>query len=80
LAHDDPPPFNPIMVRAMSNLEHDEDWMSQFLGAHQKSNLLEAARRGGVSDINSSSFVPAMASGVEIGKIWPNIALRPSAK
>ena len=78
LVHDDPPYFQPLMVRATASLEHDPDFLTQFFGANQKKNLLRAAHTGGTSNMGGSSFVPAMATGVTIGDQWPGIALRPS--
>lgn len=67
-AHKDPPPFEPEMVRGMANVAHDPDWMVRMLGSYQKNSLLEGARRGDVSDEESSSFVPALARGENFGK------------
>lgn len=75
--HDEEPPFRPLMVRAMASIGHDPDWMTRFLGSNQKKSLLGATHRGAVSDIRSTSFVPAMAEGSEFGKSWPQAVLRP---
>jgi len=76
--HTDPPPFQPVMVRAMDSSQHDPDWMTRFLGSHQKKSLLSAAQRGGTSDTRSTSFVPSMVEGANFGKTWPQsvISLR----
>jgi hypothetical protein len=74
--HDDEPPFRPYMVRAMASAGHDPDWMVRFLGSNQKKSLLSATHRGAVSDTKSTSFVPAMAAGLEFGKSWPQNVLR----
>lgn len=66
--HRDPPPFEPEMVRGMANAAHDPDWMSRMLGSYQKDSLLEAARKGAVSDAAGTSFVPALARGETFGQ------------
>lgn len=67
-AHDDPPPFEPEMVRGMANLQHDPDWMTRMFGSGLKSGLLSAVQRGGTSDASGTSFVPALARGVDFGR------------
>lgn len=76
--HDDPPPFQPYMVRAMASVGHDPDWMVQFLGSNQKKNLLNSVYTGAVSDTRSSSFVPSMAEGTGFGSNWPASILKPA--
>jgi hypothetical protein len=76
-AHDDPPPFQPTMVRAMAAVGHDPDWMTRFLGSNQKRSLLDAVHRGATSDIKSTSFVPALAAGLPFGTQWPQNVLKP---
>lgn len=66
-AHRDAPPFEPEMVRAMMNTAHDPDWQTKMLGSYQQSSVLEAARRGGVSDTDSTSYVPSLASNPTFG-------------
>lgn len=69
LAHRDPPPFQPQMVRGMYNLQHDPDWVTRLYGSGLKSSLLDSAHRGGVSDEAGSSFVPGLAKGVNFGYV-----------
>lgn len=66
-AHPDAPPFEPEMVRAMMNTAHDPDWQTKMLGSYQQGSVLEAARRGGVSDPNSTSYVPSLAGSPTFG-------------
>jgi len=75
--HTDEPPFKPHMVRAMASIGHDPDWMTRFLGSNQKKSLLSATHRGATSTTQGTSFVPALAAGVEFGKTWPQSILRP---
>jgi hypothetical protein len=58
--HDDPPPFEPEMVRGMHNLQHDPDWMTRMYGSGLKGSLLDATHRGAVSDELGTSFVPGL--------------------
>ena len=67
-AHKDPPPFQPEMIRGMTNAAHDPDWMTRMLGSYQKGSLLQAVQRGAVSDEAGSSFVPALARGENFGR------------
>lgn len=69
--HHEPPPFQPRMIRGMENLAHDEDWMVKFLGSYLKKGFLASAHRGAVSDEKGTSFVPALARGVNFGKEPP---------
>jgi hypothetical protein len=75
--HDDPPPFEPRMIRAMAIASHDPDWMTRLIGSGQKRSLLDAVYTGGVSDTQSTSYAPALAQGIEFGKSWPKNVLRP---
>lgn len=67
--HDDPPPFQPQVVRAMDNLQYDPDWMTRMYGSGLKSGFLEAAHRGRISDESGTSSIPSLASSVNFGKI-----------
>ena len=68
VVHNDPPPFQPEMVRGMANVSHDPDWMARFMGSYQQKSLLEGARRGDTSNEAGSSFVPALAAGANFGR------------
>lgn len=70
-AHEQPPPFEPEMVRAMSNLRYDPDWMVREFGSYLKEGLLDATHRGGTSDQKSTSFVPGLAQGVNFKSLQP---------
>ena len=61
--HDEPPPFKPVMIRAMASMQYDPDWLTRMFGSGQRKSLLSATRLGGTSDTRSTSFVPAAASG-----------------
>jgi DNA-directed RNA polymerase subunit beta' len=66
--HDDPPPFEPEMIRGMENLQHDPDWMSRMLGSNLQKSLLSGVHRGATSNEMGTSFVPALANPVEFGR------------
>ncbi len=68
LVHDDPPPFEPLMVRGMANLEHDPDWMTRHLGSNLQKSTLEAVHRGRTSDTAGTSWVPAVADRNNFGR------------
>lgn len=65
--HDEPPPFESVMVRAQDNLHHDPDWMTRMLGSNLEKTLLRGAARGDVSDATGTSYVPALAEGLHFG-------------
>lgn len=69
--HDDPPPFEPEMLRGMANLQHDPDWMVRMFGSGLKGSLLKGVHRGATSDEAGTSFVPARARAVDFGRIGP---------
>lgn len=66
--HDDPPPFEPEMIRGMENLSHDPDWLTKMLGSNIQKNLLADVHRGSVSDPAGTSYVPALANPVNFGR------------
>lgn len=67
LAHDDPPPFQPRMIRAMENVSHDPDWMARLLGGYQQRSLLQGVHRGATSDSAGTSFVAPLAQAKDFG-------------
>ena len=69
--HDDEPPFEPEMVRAMTNLRYDPDWMTRQFGSYLKDGLLDATHRGSSSDQLGTSFVPALAKGINFVNVQP---------
>lgn len=77
--HDEPPPFEPHMVRAMAISQNDPDWMARLLGSYQKKSITQSVQRGAESDLQSTSFVPALAEGSTFGSEWPKNILKPSA-
>jgi DNA-directed RNA polymerase subunit beta' len=77
--HDEAPPFQPTMIRAMAISQHDPDFLTRMLGSNQKKSLLHAVHRGGTSTTTGTSFVPSLAEGVDFGKKWPQDVLKPPA-
>lgn len=67
--HDDPPPFEPVMVRGAANLQHDPDWITRMFGSGLKRGLISGVQRGATSDATGTSFVPGLARGVDFGLI-----------
>lgn len=66
--HDDPPPFEPEMIRGMSSLQHDPDWLTRHLGSGLQKSTLQAVHRGGSSDAAGTSYVPALADRPSFGR------------
>jgi len=73
-AHRDPPPFRPVMIRAMAIAQNDQDWLARMLGSGQKRGLLDAVHTGASSDLAGTSFVPPMVMGAKLGKDWPVVS------
>lgn len=65
--HNEPPPFEPEMIRGMANLHHDPDWMTRMFGSGLKGSFLDSVHRGGTSDAAGTSFVPSRAKAVDFG-------------
>ena len=61
--HDNPPPFEPEMRRALDVLSISPDWMTRFGGSYQQRGLLEATHRGRKSELPSKSYIPAVVTG-----------------
>lgn len=66
--HKDPPPFEPVMVRAMENAMRDPNWMTRMYGSYLEKGFTDAVRRGREANLKDTSFVPGMASGTDFGK------------
>lgn len=66
--HEQPPPFEPVMIRGESNLSADPDWLTRMLGSNLEKHLLRGAHRGEVSDMLGTSFVPGLAEGLHFGQ------------
>jgi RNA polymerase Rpb1, domain 5 len=69
VAHPEPPPFQPEMIRGMANLAHDEDFITRMYGSGLKSSFLDAVHRGMSSDEAGTSFVPGLARAVDFGHV-----------
>jgi len=67
-AHDDPPPFEPINVRAIENAYRDPNWMTRMSGSYLERGFEEAVNRGRSADTHTQSYVPSLAEGVNFGK------------
>jgi len=66
--HDDPPPFSPVMVRAMEQLTVSPDWQTRLGGSYLQRGLLEALHRGRGSTPTSVSYIPGLAVGKGFGE------------
>jgi DNA-directed RNA polymerase subunit beta' len=66
--HADPPSFQPEMMRAMETLSHSNDWMVRLGGFNLGKGLKESIHRNRESDTHGTSFIPALAHGVDFGK------------
>lgn len=76
-AHPEPPPFQPEMIRGAANAAQDTDWMSRFLGGDQKKTLLKGVARGDTADEMGTSYVPALATGTDFGRMGATQGWKP---
>jgi len=67
IAHSEPPPFEPEMIRGMASVSEDPDWMTNMFGSYQKSSLLDAVHNSRESDESGTSYIPALAHGKTFG-------------
>lgn len=68
VVHDDPPPFEPHMVRALETTMHDPDWFRRAGGFYIGKGVLDAAQRGGSSEIHGPNWAHALAEGKDFGR------------
>jgi len=68
LTHAAQPAFIPRMIRGMGSLQHDPDWQVRMLGSGLKSSLLKSVHRGGTSDAEGTSYVPALVDPTQFGQ------------
>jgi hypothetical protein len=78
--HAEPPPFKATMIRGMTSLQHDPDWMTRMYGSGLKSSLSDATHHGAISDEEGTSFVPGLARAVDFGRIGTIRQPEPGAK
>ena len=69
--HDEPPPFEPEVVRAVDLLQTDPDWLTRHYGTGLQKGLLKAVHEGDISTPDSTSFVPSRAQAVGFGDQEP---------
>lgn len=62
------PAFDPDVQRIYSHPQLDPDWMTRLSGTELKKTLLKSVHEGASSTPHSTSFVPALATGIEFGK------------
>lgn len=67
-AHDDPPPFEPHMVRAMESTLHDKDFMRRLQGFYIGKGFLDAVHRGGESQVHGQNWGHSLATAKDFGK------------
>ena len=62
VTHKNPPPFEPLVVRAQDFLKHDKDWITRMAGENLKRAVVDGATRGSSSEKGSTSYYPNLAS------------------
>jgi hypothetical protein len=66
-SHSKPPPFEPIMVRAMESGLRDPNPLTRMQGSYLSKGLLESVHRGRSAKRHDTSFIPALVEGSEFG-------------
>jgi DNA-directed RNA polymerase subunit beta' len=66
--HSDKPKFQPFMQRALLALDADEDWETRLSGFYTGRGFQDSLARGAISDSKSTSFMPAVANPMNLGK------------
>lgn len=64
---DEAPDFDADVQRLYEHSQYDPDWLVRLSGYRLKDNLLEGVHQGDTSQVHSTSFVPALAKGVDFG-------------
>ena len=68
LVNDQPPNFEPVMVRLVDIPEHHEDWMHVLNSTNLAKRFVNMVNKGAVSDVKGPSPIPGLAYGVDFGK------------
>lgn len=66
--HDDPPPFEPHMMRAMQTTVNDRDFARRLSGFYITEGFLDAARRSGSSPVHGQHWAHPLAEARDFGK------------
>ena len=66
LAHKDPPPFEPEVIRAQDYMSTDPDFQTQLAGENLKRTMTRAATRGATSEKQSTSYFPRLVNIEEV--------------
>lgn len=66
--HQEPPEFEPHMVRGLHSIFHDPDWKTRLSGFYTSSAFQKALHRGRESDVRSTSYVPSLTTPQTLGR------------
>lgn len=66
MAHPDPPPFEPEVIRAQDYMATDPDLATRLAGENLKRTITRAATRGAVSEKHSTSYFPRLVNIEEV--------------
>jgi len=61
LAHPNPPPFSPKLLRSSGFLQADKDWLTRLAGEDLTRTMKATAARGAVTEKDSTSYYPQLA-------------------
>lgn len=60
--------FEPKMIRSMHSVYNDPDWRTKLLGFYTAAAFTDSVQRGGESDLESTSYAPALAKPNVLGR------------
>lgn len=68
LVHDEPPHFEPVMVRLVDIPEHHDDWMHVLNSTNLAKRFVNMVNKGATSDVKGPSPIPGLAYGKGFGE------------
>ena len=67
-AHQDEPSFTAEMIPVMRQLSKTPNWQTRLGGSFLQTGMTEAVHRSRKSEMNDTSFIPALARGADFGR------------
>jgi hypothetical protein len=68
MVNDNPPNFEPVMVRLVDIPEHHDDWMHVLNSTNLAKRFVNMVNKGATSDVKGPSPIPGLAYGVGFGQ------------
>jgi hypothetical protein len=68
LVHDQPPPFQPRMIRGAAIAASDPDWLGAMQGSGISRRMMQAVHRGQASNLKGTNFVSGIVADPHFGE------------